>query len=202
MKTLKRTLVGLALAIGLGACVSVPVTHYHTLSPANPVTTNGKPVALKFDLQTVSVPAAVDRQEIVLREGSGGLLLLENERWSAPLADEIRTALASSLTRRLGAQDVSGLPLAAGTEILKIRVAIRRFDAIAGSTVTLSTDWSLDERVNGRSILTCSSLVKTDAGNSVPSIVQAHQQNIEILARRIEQGLRTRADGLPACPAE
>lgn len=204
MKAFKRTIGSIGLAIALGACVSTPVTHYYTLSPANPATQTRAPQQLKFDLQTVSVPVAVDRQEIVLRDGSGGLALLENERWSAPLSDEIRTALASSLARRLGAQDVSSLPVAAGAEILKIRVAVRRFDAIAGNSVTLSADWSLDSRnKSGKSALTtCSSVIEASAGNSVAAVVQAQQQNIETLAQRIEQGLRTQADSPPACPAD
>lgn len=193
MKPNPHAIASLGLCAALAACSSVPAPRLHTLTPP-PVASVAVPAqALRLDVLPVLVPPAVDRQEIMLRQGSGEYLLMENERWSAPLADELRAALSTALVRRLGAQDVSGLPSPTGTEVLRLRVAVRGFELLPGRTATLRADWNLDwSGRQGATPLTCSSTLEAAAGSSVDSMVLAQQQLLDTLAGHIERTLRAR----------
>lgn len=203
MKPMLNTLPCLVLCAVLSACGTAPVLRFHTLTPppAAPASETSRP--LRLDVLPVRVPTAVDRQEIMLRQGNGEYLLMENERWSAPLADEMRDALAMALVRRLGAQDVSGLPAPAGAEVLRLRVAVRSFDLIPGRKASLRADWVLDwSGRRGTTPLSCSSAQDAAAGNGVDTLVLAQQQLLDKLAGEIENAWRAReADAAATCPA-
>lgn len=193
----------LALTAALGGCASAPPLSYYTLSPQPGSAAAVQPVVPRIDVQPVSVPAAVDRQELVVRQGPGSLALLENDRWSAPLSDELRNALAADLARRLGAQDVSGLPASANGGLLRVRVAVRSFDSTPGRSASLVADWNLSwPGKDAPADLTCSSALSAPAGSRPADLVLAHQRLLDTLAARIESAVRARAAKADAaCPA-
>ncbi|CAM5542701.1 PqiC family protein [Rhodanobacter lindaniclasticus] len=105
-------------AILLAACASAPL-HYYTLLPGVPASVADPVTAIPFEVLPVNVPAQVDRPQLVVRQGGQSVALLEGERWIAPLADEVRGALAADLARSLPGRDVGGMaasgkPAAAG----------------------------------------------------------------------------------------
>jgi uncharacterized protein len=175
-------------ALGLTACTSAP-THYYTLVPTAPPATpaaSAKVVvpAFQFEMLTVRIPVQVDQPQVVVRQSNGGLLILETERWSAPLADEFHDALANQMELKLGTRDLAGLPKLPGASVLSLQTDVRRFDSIPGQYALIDVVWSLSLRKEGeqRRSLTCSSVIRQPAGAQVNELVMAHQQAIDKLA--------------------
>ena len=112
--------------LAVGACSSVP-THFYTLMhPAGP----GAPAPAPFAIAVlpVGIPAQADQPQLVVRTGTGSVAVLDNERWVAPLADEIRAALADDLERSLGARDVRGQAHREGQAVYRVQLDVRRLD--------------------------------------------------------------------------
>jgi uncharacterized lipoprotein YmbA len=167
----------IAVALVAGACATPQPLTLHTLMPAD-LAPAARPT-LAIELLPVGVPAALDQQPIVLRQGAGELRLLERERWAAPLGEELRGALAALLGRALGARDVSGLPRPDDT--VRIKVEVRRFESAPGSHVLLAADWSVARGAQPQRLL-CSSEQRVSAGPGIAALVQAHQQALQALA--------------------
>ncbi|MDQ7990978.1 MAG: PqiC family protein [Candidatus Dactylopiibacterium sp.] len=192
-RTLRLSLVLIAVLAG---CASAPPLRHYTLVPpdAARAPATAAPLGGLIEIASVTVPVAVDRQEIVLRDGRQGLLLLESERWSARLGDEVQAALAASLTHRLGMRNAADLPHAPDQNVLRVRVALRSLEATAGGSATLAADWSLATRGAGP---VCSSRFTAPAGAGTAALVTAYQDLVERLAAALETAAR--AGG--ACPA-
>lgn len=200
---MKSRLSMLCVAMGLSACSTVP-THYYTLMPTAHLAPPAKAVpAFQFEMQAVRMPVQVDQPQLVVRQGAGTLAILENDRWSAPLADEFHDALASQLEANLGLRDLAGLPKVPGQPIVALQTDVRRFDSLAGSYALVDTVWSLSLREEGqaRRTLTCSSVLSQPAGASIPDLVQAHQQVIGQLAKAMADTARRFASSpVASCP--
>lgn len=200
----KDCAVAIALALGLSACASAPI-HYYTLVPSasGPSTAVRTAVAapFQFELLPVSIPVQVDQPQLVVRQGEQGVALLEGERWIAPLADEVRGALSTDLTRELHTQDVSGLP-ATGQPRLRIKVDLRRFDSVLGNYALIDAAWSL-RALTGETTLTCTSHIIEPVGPGYDALVQGHQQAFARLAGQIAQAAKPMAAGQKAdCPEQ
>ncbi|WP_407309157.1 membrane integrity-associated transporter subunit PqiC [Pseudomonas sp. nanlin1] len=200
---MKTRILALAACVGLSAC-STPVARYYTLQ--TPVA--DAPVAVaaapfQFEMLSVRVPVQVDQPQLVVRQGQGGLAILENDRWSAPLADEFHDALTDRLERRLGTRDLAGLPKAPGREVLSVQAEVRRFDSLPGQYALLDVVWSLGLRGNDqpRQTLTCASQLRQPAGVELESLVLAHQVLIDRLSKTIADTSRAWAQGgVNGCP--
>lgn len=188
------------LALVLGACASPAPIHYHTLlAPAQEAAASA-PAPFLIEVLPVGVPAQVDQPQLVLRQGEGGVLMPEGERWAAPLADELRAALADALSRDLGTRDVAGLARPAGATVLRIGIQVRRFDSVPASHVLLEADWSLAP-VGAEGRLFCHSVERVAAGPAYADLVRAHQQALAAVAARIAASARhwTPAGAAPRC---
>jgi uncharacterized lipoprotein YmbA len=108
------------MAAALAGCASAP-THFYTLQQSAPAHTDAPAVSSAFliDLQPVGVPAQVDQPELVVRQSEQRVAVLDNERWAAPLAGELRDALSADLAGALGTRD-AGLSRPPATPVYRI----------------------------------------------------------------------------------
>lgn len=189
-------------ALSLGACSTV-TTRYYTLAP----TDNHAPVAtaapgFQFEMASVRMPVQVDQPQLVVRQTTGTLAILENDRWGAPLADEFHDALTSQLEARLGTRDLAGIPKLPGRPIVSLQTDVRRFDSLPGSYALVDAVWSLSLRADDqpRRTLTCSSVIRQPAGVAITDLVLAHQQVIGQLASVMANTTKRFAAGDSTCP--
>jgi hypothetical protein len=190
-------------AVALAACSSAPV-HYYTLIPA-PAGGQGEspaaPASFQFELMQVGIPAQDDVPQLVVRQGGQAVALLNGERWAAPLADEVRGALAVELARNTGAQDISGTAPTHGKPVLRIKVDLRRFDSSPGDYALIDATWTVRE-LGSQAVLTCSSRIHESAGQGYAGLVAGHQQALATLAAQIASVAPAMASGsVPGCPA-
>ncbi|GLQ87950.1 PqiC family protein [Dyella flagellata] len=197
-----RQLIAACGAAALAACASAPI-HYYTLLSAPDsaqAETAVPPANFQFELMPVVVPAQDDVPQLVVRQGGQAVTLLNGERWAAPLADEVRGALAAELALRTHAQDISGTAPTHGKPVLRIKVDLRRFDSAPGNYALIDATWTIRE-LSSQAVLTCSSRVNESAGQGYAGLVAGHQQALATLAGQIAGVAPAMADGrVPACP--
>jgi uncharacterized lipoprotein YmbA len=190
-----------ALAATLTACSSAP-THFYTLMPpAPPGAPATAPATFAIAVEPVGVPAEVDQVQWLVRTGPGQVAVLDNERWAAPLGDEVRAALADELTRQLGARDVYKAANPAGVPVYRIQVEVQRFESVVGSYALIEADWNVARRdaVPGPA-LTCHSRVSRPVQPGYAALAVGHQHALAAMATRIALAVRGIAAGGTACP--
>ncbi|PNG34995.1 membrane integrity-associated transporter subunit PqiC [Pseudomonas protegens] len=190
---MKKIALLLSLTLGLAACSSAPTRYYTLMPPVTEGSAAARNANLQFEMSTVRIPVQVDQPQLVVRQDSGTLAILETQRWSAPLVDEFHDALASQMEHKLGTRNLEGLPKQPGLPVLSLQTDVRRFESLPGRYALIDVVWSLRLRGEGgpaRS-LTCSSQIRQPAGVELSSLVQAHQQAIAQLAGQIAGAARS-----------
>ena len=169
----------------LSACAADPL-HFHTLL-ADTQPAPAREAGFAIDVQRVRVPAQVDHPELVLRASDGQLVRIENRRWSAPLPDEVRGALAAALSSQLGAADVSSVAAIPERPLYRVVLDVQRFDAREAQGVALTAVWSLRLIDGGkeRQIWTCASRVERPAAAGYEALVGAAQDAVAGVATDI-----------------
>src|SRR5690242_1750466 len=112
--------VGLALA---GCFGSSRPSRFYTLSAlevrdgaASPVSASSlaaaaaSPAAATLAVGPVEIPDYLDRQQIVTRTGTNGLVLAEFDRWGGTLDREITRSLVATLGQQLAPRSIAVVP--------------------------------------------------------------------------------------------
>lgn len=194
-----KSLYACCAALALSACSSAPIQFYTLVKPQTQNTRASE--ALAIEVLPVSVPSQVDVPQIVLREGAGQLALVENQQWIAPLAHEIRAALASELATQLGARDLSGATRPAGMAVYRVQLDVRRFDSSLGNGAAVEALWTLRAPRQATPALLCNARIEEPARGSYAALVESHQRALSRIASQIAAAIRTQQAGQPAqCP--
>lgn len=197
-----RLCAALILLSGLAACGSSPPARYYTLqAPAGGAAGAGN-AGFMIEVLPVIVPAQADQPQIMLRTGAGSIAPLYSDRWSAPLGDELRSALSDGLTRELGALDVRVVRPPAETPVWRIQADVQRFDLSTDGPAVLDVTWRARPiSLKGQALICRSVITVPAAGADVPKLVAAQQQAAALLARTIASGIRRGGQGAePAGP--
>jgi len=189
-----------AVAAALFAgCSSVAPPRFHTLMPA-PASVAPKVVAagaLAWEVLPVAIPARVDQPQWVVRTADGSLAVLEQERWIAPLADEIRAAVAERLTQTLGAP----LPAAAAEprNRWRVRIDVQRFESAPGREARLEATWTVRSESDGAATLSCrGEFVQPLASVGYRALALGHQLAVSQLGEAISGALKALSVGQAA----
>lgn len=174
------------LAAGLlSACAGPTSPRVYTLQGEPvPVAQAAQGPQRLIDLAPVVVPERVARRQVVVRDSDTQLRVLEHDRWSSMLPDELTNALSDALQRRLQALDVAQVGAAAGLPVYRINAEVSRLDASLGGEVQATVGWSV-RRLGSERVQTCIGQFQEAAGQSVPELVQAHQRLVQTLADAI-----------------
>ena len=179
------------------SCSSVAPPRFHTLLPAPATSTSQSAPAgtVPWEVMPVSIPAQVDQPQWVVRTVEGSLAVLEQERWIAPLAEEIRAAVADRLTQTLGATAAEIDP----TKVWRVRIDVQRFDSNPGRDVRLEATWSVGSSAEAAKALRCrGEFVQPVSAAGYPSLATGHQRNVARLADSVSQSLKALSAGRAA----
>ena len=195
----------LALALALGACASDPPTRFHSLlpgqAPRSPVpaagaSPGGPATPVSIALAPLRVPVQVDQPQWLVRLPDDSLQLLEQDRWAAPLRDELHAALLEALALRWNATD-SRTPGGGPAPGWRIVVDVTRFESMLGREARLEARWSIAATAAGAPMLACHSVLR-EAADTPIAIAQAHRRAVVRLADAIGVPLQALAKGLVA----
>ena len=188
--------IGVAMLALLAGCSSVQPPRYHTLMPA-PASTVRPPApagSLAWEVLPVAIPAGVDQPQWVVRNVDGSLAVLEQERWVAPLGEEIRAAVADRLTQDVGASAVSAEP----RKRWRIRIDVHRFESAPGREARLEATWTLTSDAEAAMALRCrGEFMQTLAAGGYLALAKGHQQVVTTLADVIGSELTALDAGQP-----
>lgn len=186
----------LALAALIAGCGSASApTHFHTLMPPPSAAADrsGVEAALHWEILPIQVPAQVDQPQWVVRVADGSLVVVEQERWIAPLGDEIRGAVVERLTKSFGASQLG--PSIGSDTSWRIRIDVQRFDLMPDREARLEADWSLR---SSSTAVSCHVTVSQPVGApGYVALARAQQQAVTQLADTIGTALRASSKGQP-----
>ncbi len=186
------------VALGVGCASTSTPARFHTLLPppgdaaAAPARTAS---GLRVEVAPVTLPVQVDVAQIVVRLPDDSMRALEHERWIAPLADEIRSALALRIDAALAAAPVTP----AAPAPWRVTLEVQRFDSTLGGSAGLQALWWLEQPGRG-TVLRCQGLDRESVAASPVALVAGHRAIVQRLGDAIARALRAAAaGGTPAC---
>lgn len=177
-----------AAAVAAG-CGTSPPSRFYTLSPvATPAAT---PSNVFVAVGPVTIPAVVDRPEIVVSAGPNELKLDEFNRWASPLQDNVARALAENLVAALGTPRVILFPqqLASDPEY-RVAVEIRTFESVPGVSTALDAVWTVRRAKDGKTETGRTSARETVPDSSYEALAAAHSRAVARLAQDIANAVR------------
>ena len=145
-----RLACGLLMSLGmlLGACSTSPQSRFYTLTIAMPPADVGTtPFAQAVSVGPVTLPQVVNRPQFVVDAPGNRVVVLEQRRWAAPLADVIAEATAQYLGRELGGARVTVFAQTASSSAqFDVALDVQRFEMIEGTAAVLDVVWSVKRR--------------------------------------------------------
>lgn len=187
---LRPTIVVLAvLVVALAGCGTTTPARFYTLDPIARAGT-AAPARLAIVIGSVSIPAAVDRPQLVVHVGQNEVQIDEFSRWAAPLADAIAGALAADLSVLLGTPDVSTAPLSGVVPTHRVTVDVQRFESWPGKEAVVEAVWAV--RREGQSGMRSGRTLarETPAGPGVEALAAAHSRAISTIGTDIATAVR------------
>jgi len=179
MRALRRCL--LPAACLLAGCASTPASYHTLVAPLRDAESANDLSTYAIEVAPIAMPAEVDRLELVVRRRDGTIVLLENELWAAPLADELRAAL------RLGIQDRADSALCERVRrdlrTFAVSMEIERFESVVGDHAVIQARWQLRVTGSGYDVRVARrSRAEESVGPGYASLVDGYQRAIREIA--------------------
>ena len=185
---------GLVAAISSG-CASAPSRFYTLDSTA--VSGGAAPVGETIMVGPVSVPAAVDRPEFVIRTAANQVKVDEFNRWDAPLGDSIARAVAADLVQLLGTPNVAAGPLANFDPTYRVTIDVQSFESVPGQSATIEAIWAVHKTTGGESLTGRTVAHEAFASSGYDALAAAHSRALARLSTDIAAAIRTEAKEEP-----
>jgi uncharacterized lipoprotein YmbA len=175
----------------LAACGSPPKERFYILSPSTTPAPAASGVSYLVAVGPVTVPAMVDRPQIVLRVATNRVTLQEQSRWAEPLKESIPRVVAGNLAMLLaGAQVATESQNAIPAADCRLVLDIQRFDSVLGDAATLEVLWTVTF-TSGAAAASGRVLIRESAGGpDFDAIVAAHSRALAALSRDIATVIR------------
>jgi uncharacterized lipoprotein YmbA len=176
-----------ALVAGTG-CAS-PRSNFYTLdSAAKPVTTGAD---YSVAVGPVSVPAAVDRPQIVVRIAPNRVAIDEFHRWVSPLPDAIARVVAENLAAMLGTPHVTvfSRPTAAGARY-RVLIDVLRFESAPGDAAILDAVWTVRSAEDGTTRSGRTTVREPVMGREYSTLAAAHSSALGRLSAEVAGAIR------------
>lgn len=182
-----RLLAAALLGILTIGCGSTP-PRFYTLSA------DLAPAALAPNVSVVvgpvSIPAQVDRPQMVLTEGPNQVRLDEFNRWASPLEDAIGSVVVENLANLLGTPRVTLFPDTAGTDAdYRVRIEVQQLESVPGSTATLGAVWTVRRTEDGQTETGRTRVREPATGPGYGDLAAAHSRALGRLSRDIANTL-------------
>ena len=179
-----------ALALAAG-CASAPA-HFYTLNAtAAPGAAQSR---LSVAVGPVSVPAAVDRPQIVVSTSANQVSVDEFNRWASPLQDNIARVVAENLVALLGTPRVTLFPQTVSTDLdYRVQLEVRSFESVQGKYALLNAVWTVRRIKDGKTETGRTSAQESVEDGSFDALAAAHSRALARLSKDIADAIQTLA---------
>jgi len=186
-------------AMVLTGCIggtSKPSKFYLLRSMENPqksFPTTGNKDRVSVLIGPITLPAYLDRTQMVTVAGKHELVLEEFNRWAEPLKDNFYRVLMEDLSLLLNTSDVYAYDRdGAPTADYQVIIDVTRFDSVAGGTAVLTAFWTVSGRDSSSpSIKRKSVFRKTMPSTGITGVVEAQNQTLAELSREIARVIQS-----------
>jgi len=189
MRRLAAVIIVCGLAALAAGCGSSPPSRFYTLSGTT--TSAVASSNLSVAVGPITIPAAVDRPQMVVSTGANQVELDEFNRWAAPLGNNISRVVAVNLVALLGTPHVTLFPemLSAGSDF-RVAIEVQRFDSTPGDSAVLDAVWIVRRAKDGKSDTGRTTVRETVQEKSIDALVAAHSRAIARLSQDIAAAVR------------
>jgi len=192
MRRLAALAIPCIVVILAAGCGSTPSSRFYTLSatPAPAGTLSDLSVAVG----PVTVPAVVDRPQIVVSAGANQVRLDEFNRWASPLQSNISRVVADNLAAILGTPRVSLFPqtMSAAADY-RVAIQVQSFDSAPGDAATLDAVWTVSRSKDGRSQTGRTALREASPSGGYDGVAAAHSRALARMSRDITDAIQALA---------
>ena len=175
-----------ALAAG---CGSTPPSRFYTLAAT--ATPAASPSTLSIIVGPVSVPAVVDRPQIVVSAGPNQVRLDEFNRWASPLQNDIARVVADNLVAMLGTARVILLSQTSSADAdYRAAIEVQRFESAPGEAATLNALWTVRRTKDGRAETGRTTVREVAQDKGYDALAAAHSRALARLSQDIADAVR------------
>jgi hypothetical protein len=188
MNRLATIIISCAIAALIAGCASSP-SRFYTLSPsAAPASV--PPMGSAVSVGPVSVPAAVDRLQIVIRTGPNQVFIEEFDRWASPLKVDIARVVAGNLIVMLGTPQVTVFPTSSAADAsYRVVIDVLRFESEPDRAATLDALWTISAAKGGQVRRSRTTLIEPTQGAGYAALVAAHSRALGRLSLEISAAI-------------
>lgn len=187
-----RALLLFLLAAGVSACSVTPVSpplRYFVLAP--PMSPRGADVNAETIIAVgpVTVPAYLDRPEIVRTLDGAEIVRAADARWAEPLSHAVGGAVRTVIEREIPHAATLAFPLSGSGFGLRVAIDLRRLEATADGTVALLAVYRIVD-ASGRQLRVARAAHSVIvAGDSIELLVAAYRDLVDELGASIARAL-------------
>lgn len=187
-------LIGLvATLVWLGGCLggnSASPTFY-TLTPVEVPLPAPAQAGLALGVGPVTLPAYLDRPQLVTRTGQDALNLAEFDRWAEPLKTGVQRVLADNLSALLGTSRVTAFPWGTSQAVrYQVTVDLTRFEGVAGGAVVLGARWRILGSDGAVLLVKQATITEATGAAGSDALVAAMNRALGALSRDLAAALR------------
>jgi len=167
----------------VAGCASPPSRFYSLSAATEPTAPSSN---LSIAVGPVSVPAVVDRPQIVVNVGPNQVRLEEFNRWAAPLQNNIARVVADNLVLMLGTPRVilSEQLLSADADY-RAAIDVQSFQSAPGEAALLDAVWSVRRSKDGKAETGRTTVRETMQEKGYDALAAAHSRALARLSRDI-----------------
>lgn len=145
-KQFSKWFITLSAGTLLSACMSAPPTQFYVLEalnePPHALSTTDK--KRQIGIGPVSIPALLERKQIVTRLPDNSVKIAEFHQWASPLKDNVAQVLTHNLATLQTNDLIRAYPWSAyGAVDYRIIINIIRFDTRPEHSVNLEASWAI-----------------------------------------------------------
>jgi len=179
----------LTLITFIAGCASTPASRFYTLSAASgPAAPSSN---LSIAVGPVTVPAVIDRPQIVVDTGPNQVRLEEFNRWAAPLQNNIALVVADNLVQMLGTPRVTLAVQTLSAEAdYRAAVDVQSFQSALGEAALLDAVWTVRRSKDGKTETGRTTVRETVQEKGYDALAAAHSRALARLSQDIATAVR------------
>jgi uncharacterized lipoprotein YmbA len=174
-------------------CATSPPTHFYVLEAQNlpsAVVANAPKKSI-IGIGPISIPALLERKQIVTRLDQSTVEISEFHQWAAPLRANIVAVLTQNLAALQTHNVIRGYPWSAyGPVNHRVIIDIDRFDTQPGKSVILEARWVImNEKTQDIIVNEHTRIEHSVADTSYPGTIKALSQVLYEFSQQLSQAL-------------
>src|SRR4029450_8377511 len=139
----------------------------------------------------VSVPAVVDRPQIVVTTGPNQVRLEDFNRWASPLQNNISRVVAENLVAVLGTPRVILFSQTLGGDVdYRAAIQVHPFESAPGEAATLDAVWTVSRTKDGKSQTGRTTVREVASDKGYDALAAAHSRGLARLSQDIANAVR------------